>query len=199
MATRQITCLVATDIAARGIDVSGVSHVINYELPNVPEQYVHRIGRTARAEAEGMAISLVGPDERQWLRDIERLTKIKLTALKLPMGYDAPIPPNCPLHKWVAAASAAALRRVLRVATRAAALGQQRRANHAPASPAAQSQRRTPMRQSQNPTPRAVIVVLRGPAKAMVKVGKRGDNHFHGNYGSHCGLTLSVAVQHDYI
>ena len=92
----QITCLVATDIAARGIDVSGVSHVINYELPNVPEQYVHRIGRTARAEAEGMAISLVGPDERQWLRDIERLTKIKLTALKLPMGYDAPNPAELP-------------------------------------------------------------------------------------------------------
>ena len=55
---------VAPHIAARGIDVSGVSHVINFEIPNVPEQYVHRIGRTARAGAEGKAISFIAPDER---------------------------------------------------------------------------------------------------------------------------------------
>jgi ATP-dependent RNA helicase RhlE len=66
--------LVATDIAARGIDVSGVSHVINYQLPEVPEIYVHRIGRTGRAEASGVAVSFCGPDERGCLRDIERLT-----------------------------------------------------------------------------------------------------------------------------
>jgi ATP-dependent RNA helicase RhlE len=65
---------VATDIAARGIDVSGVSHVINYQLPEVPEIYVHRIGRTGRAEASGIAVSFCGPDERGCLRDIERLT-----------------------------------------------------------------------------------------------------------------------------
>jgi ATP-dependent RNA helicase RhlE len=65
--------LVATDIAARGIDVSGVSHVINYQLPEVPEVYVHRIGRTGRAEATGIAVSFCGPDERDSLRDIERL------------------------------------------------------------------------------------------------------------------------------
>ena len=85
-----IDILIATDIAARGIDVSGVSHVINYELPNVPEQYVHRIGRTARADASGIAISLVGPDERQWLRDIEKLIKMKLDILPLPKGLDKP-------------------------------------------------------------------------------------------------------------
>ncbi|WP_321339457.1 DEAD/DEAH box helicase [Breoghania sp.] len=67
--------LVATDIAARGIDVDGISHVVNYELPNVPETYVHRIGRTARAGATGVAISLCMPEERPYLRDIERLTK----------------------------------------------------------------------------------------------------------------------------
>ncbi|WP_321502653.1 DEAD/DEAH box helicase [Breoghania sp.] len=67
--------LVATDIAARGIDVDGISHVVNYELPNVPETYVHRIGRTARAGATGIAISLCMPEERPFLRDIERLTK----------------------------------------------------------------------------------------------------------------------------
>ncbi|MFC4351850.1 DEAD/DEAH box helicase [Fodinicurvata halophila] len=66
--------LVATDIAARGIDVSGITHVINYDLPNVPESYVHRIGRTARAGASGLAISFCSPDEHAYLRDIERLT-----------------------------------------------------------------------------------------------------------------------------
>ncbi|WP_420394431.1 DEAD/DEAH box helicase [Acuticoccus sp.] len=65
--------LVATDIAARGIDVDGVSHVVNYELPNVPEAYVHRIGRTARAGRSGVAVSLCEPDERPLLADIERL------------------------------------------------------------------------------------------------------------------------------
>jgi len=65
--------LVATDIAARGIDVDGVTHVINYELPNEPESYVHRIGRTARAGAGGAAVSFCDPAERAYLRDIERL------------------------------------------------------------------------------------------------------------------------------
>jgi ATP-dependent RNA helicase RhlE len=67
--------LVATDIAARGIDVDGITHVFNYELPNVPESYVHRIGRTARAGATGVAISLCDGEERAHLRDIERLIR----------------------------------------------------------------------------------------------------------------------------
>jgi ATP-dependent RNA helicase RhlE len=75
----EIRTLVATDIAARGIDVDGVSHVVNFDLPNVPETYVHRIGRTARAGAEGIAISLVaGGEELGYLRDIERLIKISV-------------------------------------------------------------------------------------------------------------------------
>ncbi len=75
----EICTLVATDIAARGIDVDGISHVINFDLPNVPETYVHRIGRTARAGAEGTAISLVaGGEELSYLRDIERLIKVAL-------------------------------------------------------------------------------------------------------------------------
>ena len=74
-----IRTLVATDIAARGIDVDGITHVINFDLPNVPETYVHRIGRTARAGAEGTAISLVaGGEELSYLRDIERLIKVTL-------------------------------------------------------------------------------------------------------------------------
>ena len=70
--------LVATDIAARGIDVDGVTHVINYELPNEPESYVHRIGRTARAGSEGIAISLCEKDERAYLRDIEKTIRAKV-------------------------------------------------------------------------------------------------------------------------
>ncbi|MEI2735545.1 MAG: helicase-related protein [Rhodoblastus sp.] len=67
--------LVATDIAARGIDVDGVTHVVNFELPEVPETYVHRIGRTARAGAEGVAISLCDNGERHLLRAIEKTTR----------------------------------------------------------------------------------------------------------------------------
>jgi ATP-dependent RNA helicase RhlE len=73
--------LVATDIAARGIDVECVSHVVNFELPNVPEDYVHRIGRTARAGAAGTAISLCSDEERPYLRDIEKLTRHPVRAL----------------------------------------------------------------------------------------------------------------------
>src|SRR6202051_3468175 len=74
----EVRTLVATDIAARGIDVDGISHVVNYDLPNVPETYVHRIGRTARAGATGIAISLCDGEEVAYLRDIERLIRITL-------------------------------------------------------------------------------------------------------------------------
>jgi ATP-dependent RNA helicase RhlE len=77
----QARVLVATDIAARGIDIDEVSHVINYELPNVPETYVHRIGRTARAGKSGIAISLCDAQERQYLRDIERLIRQRIPTL----------------------------------------------------------------------------------------------------------------------
>jgi superfamily II DNA/RNA helicase len=70
-----IRTLVATDIAARGIDVDGISHVINFDMPNIPETYVHRIGRTARAGADGVAISFVDAEELAYLRDIERLIR----------------------------------------------------------------------------------------------------------------------------
>jgi ATP-dependent RNA helicase RhlE len=83
----RVSILVATDIAARGIDVSGVSHVFNYELPNVADQYVHRIGRTARAGREGIAISFCAPDEKSYLRDIERLTRVKCDVVPLPENF----------------------------------------------------------------------------------------------------------------
>ena len=75
--------LVATDIAARGIDIDGISHVINFELPHEPESYVHRIGRTARAGASGVAWSLVDPTEVKRLKAIERLTKVRPAQLEL--------------------------------------------------------------------------------------------------------------------
>ncbi|NVJ96712.1 MAG: DEAD/DEAH box helicase [Alphaproteobacteria bacterium] len=74
----KVPILVATDIAARGIDIDGVSHVINYDLPNVPEVFVHRIGRTARAGASGIAISICDETERDLLRDIEKLIKMQI-------------------------------------------------------------------------------------------------------------------------
>lgn len=74
----EIKVLVATDIAARGIDIAGITHVINYELPNNPESYVHRIGRTGRAGREGIAISFCDSSEGSLLRDIEKIIKIKL-------------------------------------------------------------------------------------------------------------------------
>jgi ATP-dependent RNA helicase RhlE len=76
----QVLTLVATDIAARGIDVDGISHVVNFDLPNVPETYVHRIGRTARAGAAGVAISLCDSEEAAYLRDIERLIRMSIPA-----------------------------------------------------------------------------------------------------------------------
>ncbi len=80
----RITALVATEVAARGLDIKELPHVVNYELPNVPEDYVHRIGRTARAGSTGAAISLVSPDELSYLRDIEKLLKRKIDFVEPP-------------------------------------------------------------------------------------------------------------------
>ncbi len=77
--------LVATDVAARGLDVDAITHVINFDLPNEPEAYVHRIGRTGRAGSKGIAISFCSPDERKYLFAIERLTKTRLPQMVVPM------------------------------------------------------------------------------------------------------------------
>ena len=74
----EVRTLVATDIAARGIDVDGISHVVNYDVPNIPETYIHRIGRAARAGAEGVAISLCDGDEVGFVRDIEKLIRLSI-------------------------------------------------------------------------------------------------------------------------
>ena len=80
----QIMALVATEVAARGLDIKELPYVVNYELPNVPEDYVHRIGRTARAGSTGMAISLVSPDEAPYLKDIVKLLGRDIPSLPLP-------------------------------------------------------------------------------------------------------------------
>ena len=78
----RLRVLVATDIAARGIDIDNISHVINFDLPNEPESYVHRIGRTARAGAAGTAYSFCATDERNFLRDIEKLTRQNIEVME---------------------------------------------------------------------------------------------------------------------
>jgi ATP-dependent RNA helicase RhlE len=85
----ELQVLVATDIAARGIDIDQLPHVVNFELPNVPEDYVHRIGRTGRAGAQGEAVSLVCPDEELFLRDIEKLIKRQIPRESV-SGFDIP-------------------------------------------------------------------------------------------------------------
>ena len=86
--------LIATDIAARGIDIDGISHVINFEMPNVPEQYVHRIGRTARAGKDGISISLVAEDELYYLREVEKITRVEVEVLPAPDGFEDVVLPT---------------------------------------------------------------------------------------------------------
>ena len=86
----QVTALVATEVAARGLDIKELPQVVNYELPNVPEDYVHRIGRTGRAGALGQAVSLVSSDENGLLRDIERVLKRAIPVLPTPAFEAAP-------------------------------------------------------------------------------------------------------------
>ena len=90
----KLRLLIATDIAARGIDVDNVSHVINFDLPNMPESYVHRIGRTARAGAAGVAISFCDREEHNFLRAIERVTRQQIPVIENPLGSGLGMPPQ---------------------------------------------------------------------------------------------------------
>ncbi len=95
----RITALVATEVAARGLDINQLACVVNYELPNVPEDYVHRIGRTGRAGATGVALSLVAGEERGLLKDIERLLGRPIQRAQLPSISEPPVRPYKPAVK----------------------------------------------------------------------------------------------------
>ncbi len=107
--SRSTRVLVATDIAARGIDVSELPFVINYELPDTPETYVHRIGRTGRAGAKGTAFSFCGSDEREMLRDINRLAKKVIPIVEehpfLSAGMPIVAQPTATIHRGAAASA----------------------------------------------------------------------------------------------
>jgi ATP-dependent RNA helicase RhlE len=90
--------LVATDIAARGIDIEDISHIVNFDLPNIPETYVHRIGRTARAGAAGIALSFCDTEERPYLADIEKLTGRVIPRAPIPASLPQPPPDARPPH-----------------------------------------------------------------------------------------------------
>jgi len=95
--TGKTRVLIATDIAARGIDVDSLSHVINYEMPNIPETYVHRIGRTGRAGANGIAFSFCDAEEKAYLADIQKLIGKKIpVAEENPFEFTGKIPPPAP-------------------------------------------------------------------------------------------------------
>ncbi|MEE8537613.1 MAG: C-terminal helicase domain-containing protein, partial [Acidobacteriota bacterium] len=85
----QVQLLVATDVASRGLDIDGISHVINYDVPRSPDDYIHRCGRTARQEAHGEALTFVAPEERRDLQAIERAVGHPLPRVNLP-GFDYP-------------------------------------------------------------------------------------------------------------
>jgi ATP-dependent RNA helicase RhlE len=147
----KLQVLVATDVAARGLDIDDLPVVVNYELPHVPEDYIHRIGRTGRAGASGEAISLVAPEEERYLADIERLLKKKVEILTAP-GFDpAAIPaeraprarpgeraPRAPREAARARPAAAAERRAAeRTESPRAAAAPERRPAERPESPRA--------------------------------------------------------------
>jgi ATP-dependent RNA helicase RhlE len=125
----ELRVLVATDIAARGIDIDQLPHVVNYEIPNVPEDYVHRIGRTGRAGAQGEAISLVSVDEDGFLRDIERLIKREIPKEVVPGFARAPHekPEPIVLGRMVIGEGAGSARR----GSRPGSAGEDRRRAHA--------------------------------------------------------------------
>jgi len=151
----ELPVLVATDIAARGIDVDGVTHVVNFDLPNVPETYVHRIGRTARAGADGVAVSFCDPEERPFLADIEKLIKMRIERIEanqLAIAHDhtpeparGPKPQRRPQHSSGARAAASPRAAASSRSAAPSRPGDQRRAPQAPhRKPGPPGQRRAP-------------------------------------------------------
>jgi ATP-dependent RNA helicase RhlE len=145
--------LVATDIAARGIDVEALSHVVNFDVPNVPDDYIHRVGRTARADMTGDAITFFAPDEENDLRAIERAINKRLPRVTVPDFNYKQQPTErleIPIHERIAAIRA----RKSEDRARAAAKAQKKAGGHRPAAPPARHSRPSaPARPAQGPGP----------------------------------------------
>jgi ATP-dependent RNA helicase RhlE len=156
--------LVATDIAARGIDVDRVSHVINFELPNVPEDYVHRVGRTARAGAAGTAIAFCSDEERPYLRDIEKLTRCSLRVIP----FATPAPRNDPTERQAKAKLAPDASPASR---QAPARGRAAPARHPPQPATADVRRRGPPASGSFPA-----FLRRTPSAKRDSVGRHGEH-----------------------
>ena len=141
--------LVATDIAARGIDVEALSHVVNFDVPNVPDDYIHRVGRTARAEMTGDAITFVAPDEENDLRAIERAINKRLPRVTVP-DFDYKQRPTerleIPIHERIAAIRARKAEDRKRAAANAARRGQPQPTHHRGPKPASAQKQATPSR-----------------------------------------------------
>jgi superfamily II DNA/RNA helicase len=188
-----VRTLVATDIAARGIDVEGISHVVNFDVPNIPETYVHRIGRTARAGAAGVAISLCDGEEAAYLRDIEKLIRMAIPASGEKVSADKR-PPAAPTASGRAAAPSQPRKRNRRRRNgqhdhdrraapngqerRAASNGQERRAapngQERRAAPNGQDRRNNPQTQDRRERPRAEQPQAAGNGLAAVAFLHRG-------------------------
>ena len=130
--------LVATDIAARGIDVTALGHVINFDVPALPEDYIHRVGRTARAELTGSAFTLVAPEDEGSIRDIERAINKRLPRVTVPdFDYNARAEPRLEMPH---AQRIAEIRARKTDERRRAKANVERRAKHGQAQPAGQGQ-----------------------------------------------------------
>jgi len=158
--------LVATDLAARGIDVDGISHVYNFELPEVPETYVHRIGRTARAGATGCAIALCDREERPLLKAIEKLLRTSVPVASGPVFEQAAAE-----GRKAAAAEAAAARADPRHAERVADRGAERGAQRRPEAFATARNRPAPRRGASTP-------VSSSPSRRSSSGGRNGPSRY---------------------
>ncbi|MFO1317226.1 MAG: DEAD/DEAH box helicase [Burkholderiales bacterium] len=180
----KLQVLVATDVAARGLDIDDLPLVVNYELPHVPEDYIHRIGRTGRAGASGEAISFVAPEEEKYLADIERMLKKKIDVERLD-GFDAAAAAaRAPLTRARAArAPRAADREAPRAAEREAPRRERPAATRTAAAPArsAREQEREDAyaRNPDQPLP-ARPAGAEGDAKSALVHGHRGHGHHAG-------------------
>jgi ATP-dependent RNA helicase RhlE len=181
----RLRVLVATDIAARGIDIDDITHIVNYELPNVPETYVHRIGRTGRAGATGIAISLCDEEEHEFLRDIEKLIKRPIEVIGRPASSGRSSAPRREPSRAPRDAGPRTERAAARSHARSGAApkrteGQREERRDAPRGPRTSSRptSRPHTGSSSHPRPAAPVAVANRPRPAA---GSHSGSHSHGS------------------